>query len=89
LPKDLPEYFEIDVSGLDVDDMLYLSDIKVPDGVEVIELSHGEEHDQPIVSIHVIKEQVVEEEVVAAPEVPATEGAAPAAGDADAKPDAD
>jgi large subunit ribosomal protein L25 len=89
LPKDLPEYFEIDVSGLDVDDMLYLSDIKVPDGVEVIELSHGEEHDQPIVSIHVIKEQVVEEEVVAAPEVPATEGAAPAAVDADAKPDAD
>ncbi|HEX9853264.1 MAG TPA: 50S ribosomal protein L25/general stress protein Ctc, partial [Woeseiaceae bacterium] len=38
LPKDLPEYFEVDVSGLDIDDMLYLSDIKVPAGVEIIEL---------------------------------------------------
>jgi large subunit ribosomal protein L25 len=80
LPKDLPEYFEIDVSGMDIDDMLYLSDIKVPPGVEIIELSHGEEHDQPIVSIHVIKEQVVEEpEAVPADAVPA-EGVAPAAG---------
>ncbi len=79
LPKDLPEYFEVDVSGLDIDDMLYLSDIKVPAGVEIIELSHGEEHDQPIVSIHVIKEQMIEEPVVAAAEVTPAEGAAPAA----------
>ncbi|MDH4047591.1 MAG: 50S ribosomal protein L25/general stress protein Ctc [Gammaproteobacteria bacterium] len=82
LPKDLPEYFEVDVSALDVDDMLYLSDIKVPEGVEIIELTHGEEHDQPIVSIHVIKEQVIEEPEAVAEE-PA-EGEAPAA-TADAK----
>jgi large subunit ribosomal protein L25 len=81
LPGDLPEYFEIDVSGLDVDEMLYLSDIKIPAGVEIIELSHGDEHDQPIVSIHVIKEQVIEEPV-AADSVPADAGeAAPAADD--------
>jgi large subunit ribosomal protein L25 len=79
LPKDLPEYFEVDVSGLDIDDMLYLSDIKVPAGVEIIELAHGEEHDQPIVSIHVIKEQVIEEPVVATVEAAPAEGVAPAA----------
>jgi len=86
LPKDLPEYFEVDVSALDVDDMLYLSDIKVPEGVEIIELTYGEEHDQPIVSIHVIKEEVIEEPEAVA-EVPA-EGAAPEA-DTEAKPDED
>lgn len=80
LPGDLPEYFEIDVSGLDVDEMLYLSDIKVPAGVEIIELSHGTEHDQPIVSIHVIKEQAVEE-TEAADAAPADAAAVPVAGD--------
>jgi large subunit ribosomal protein L25 len=87
LPKDLPEYFEIDVSGMDVDDMMYLSDIKVPEGVEIIELTYGEEHDQPIVSIHVIKEQEIEEEVVA-PEAVPVEGAA-AADEAASKDDED
>jgi large subunit ribosomal protein L25 len=84
LPANLPEYFEVDVSGMDVDDMLYLSDIKVAAGVEIIELAHGEEHDQPIVSIHVIKEQAIEEPVVA--EVAPADGVAPAA-DADGKSD--
>jgi len=62
LPKDLPEYFEVDISHLELDDMLYLSDIKVPEGVELPELAHGEEHDHAIVSIHVMKAAAVEEE---------------------------
>jgi large subunit ribosomal protein L25 len=86
LPRDLPEYFEVDVSGLDIDDMLYLSDIKVPSGVEIIELSHGKEHDQPIVSIHVIKEQIIEEPVAVVAEAVPAEGAAPEA-DTESKPD--
>lgn len=63
LPKDLPEYLEVDISALELDDMLYLSDIKVPDGVEIVDLMHGEEQRQPIVSIHLIKEEIIEEEV--------------------------
>lgn len=35
LPKDLPEFVEIDVSGLDVGDHLELKDIKLPAGVEL------------------------------------------------------
>lgn len=62
LPKYLPEYFEIDISGLELDEMLHLSDIKVPEGVEIVELTHGEGHDQPIVSIHVVKVAPIEEE---------------------------
>ena len=63
LPKDLPEYFEVDIEDLELDQMLHLSDIKLPDGVEIPQLAQGPEHDQAIVSIHVIKVQVIEEEV--------------------------
>ena len=74
LPKDLPEYLEVDISHLDLDDMLYLSDIKTPEGVELTELAHGEEHDHAIVSIHVHKAAPIEEEAVAEAEE-AVEGA--------------
>jgi len=63
LPKDLPEYFEVDISELELDAMLHLSDIKLPEGVEIPELAQGPEHDHAIVSIHVIKVAVIEEEV--------------------------
>ncbi len=63
LPRNLPEYLEVDISRMELDDMLHLSDLKVPEGVEIVELSHGDEndHDQPIVAIHVIKVVEVEE----------------------------
>jgi large subunit ribosomal protein L25 len=78
LPKYLPEYFEVDVAALDVDDMLHLSDIKLPEGVEIPELAQGPEHDHAIVAIHVIKATVVEEE---AEEAAVDAAAVPAATD--------
>jgi len=81
LPKDLPEYFEVDIVELKLNEMLHLSDIKVPEGVEIPELAQGPEHDHAIVSIQLIKvvEEVEEAEVeeAAEGETPA-EGAAPA-----------
>ena len=71
LPKDLPEYFEVDISALQLDEMLHLSDIKMPESVEIPQLALGPEHDQAIVSIHVIKAAPVEEDIV---EVAAVEG---------------
>lgn len=77
LPKDLPEFLEVDVSALELDGMLHLSNIKLPSGVEIPELAQGPEHDQAVVAIHVIKAAPVEE---AAPEEAAEpEEAAPAA----------
>jgi len=64
LPADLPEYMEVDMSALDVGDSLHLSDIQVPKGVELVELSHGEEHDSAIANIHMPRAAVEEEEVV-------------------------
>ncbi|MCH7538209.1 MAG: 50S ribosomal protein L25/general stress protein Ctc [Proteobacteria bacterium] len=64
LPKDLPEYLEVDVAELELDAMLHLSDIKLPKGVEIPQLAQGPEHDHAIVSIHVIKAAPVEEEEI-------------------------
>jgi large subunit ribosomal protein L25 len=79
LPKDLPEFIEVDVSGLSLNQSLHLSDLKVPEGVQLWELAHG--RDSTVVSVHMPRaEEEPEPTAVAAPvegEVPA-EGAAPA-----------
>jgi large subunit ribosomal protein L25 len=63
LPRDLPEYFEVDIENLDLNEMLYISDITLPEGVEIPQLAQGPEQNRPIVSIAFIKEVVIEEEV--------------------------
>ena len=42
LPKDLPERLEVDVEALELDDMLYLEDIELPEGVEISLLTQEE-----------------------------------------------
>jgi len=73
LPKDLPEYLEIDLGALEVGDTIHLSQVKLPEGVEVPELKLGPTHDVAIAVARYVKEEI-EEEVVAeegAAEVPA------------------
>ena len=62
LAKDLPEFIEVDVSGLGVGEVLHLSDIKLPEGVEFTELTKGEGHDLAVVSVHARKGAGAEEE---------------------------
>ena len=50
LPKDLPEYIEVDMGAMQLNDMLHLSNLKVPAGVECVDLTHG--RDPAVVSIH-------------------------------------
>ena len=83
LPKHLPEYLELDISKLELDDYMYMTDIPLPEGVEIPELAHADEQAQPIVSIHVIKEEVIEEEVEELIEGEVPEGEVPV-GDEDA-----
>jgi len=52
LPKHLPEYIEVDIAALELGHTLHLSDLKLPEGVSLVELAHGEGHDQPVVAIH-------------------------------------
>ncbi|MAT66033.1 MAG: 50S ribosomal protein L25/general stress protein Ctc [Gammaproteobacteria bacterium] len=60
--KDLPEYIEVDISGLGLNEAIHLSDLKLPAGAQVTELLKGEEHDLPVVTIHPRKGGGEEEE---------------------------
>jgi large subunit ribosomal protein L25 len=71
LPKDLPEYLEIDLSGLNIGDIVHLSEIKLPAGVEIPELKLGKEHDVAIVIAKHGKEEVEEPTEAPAADVPA------------------
>ena len=44
LPSQLPEYLEIDVSGMEIGDLFRLSDIKLPEGVIIFDLDMEEGH---------------------------------------------
>ena len=55
LPKDIPEFIDVDLSELHIGDIVHLSDLKMPVGVEVLELRQGEEHDRAVASIHARK----------------------------------
>ena len=51
LPKDLPEYIEVDMVSLDVGDSVHLSELALPEGVHVMALAHNPDNDQPVVSV--------------------------------------
>ncbi|OOG23297.1 50S ribosomal protein L25/general stress protein Ctc [Thioalkalivibrio denitrificans] len=62
LPKDLPEFISVDVAKLNVGDSLHLSEIALPDGVTIVALSHGPDHDLPVVSVLKPRGTALEEE---------------------------
>jgi len=61
LASDLPEYIEVDLADVDVGQILHISDLKLPKGVESVALSHGADHDLPVVSINKAKGGETEE----------------------------
>jgi len=63
LPRDLPEYIEVDVAALDLGDALHLSDISVPDGVAITALVHGGDPAQSVVSVQLPRVEVEPEEL--------------------------
>ncbi len=95
LPKDLPEFIEVDLGALDVGGIVHLSELKLPEGVAIPELRLGKEHDLAVAIAKEVKEEVeptpaeadaaaVAVAGAAAPAAgaaaPAAPGAAPAAG---------
>lgn len=78
LPGDLPESIDIDMTNVEIDQIVHLSDLQLPKGVTLTAFAHGgdeHEHDLPVVAIHAPK-VVVEEEEEGAPEAPAAPEAA-------------
>ena len=81
LPDDLPQFIEVDLVGMELNDTLHVNDLALPKGVEPISRL---KHENPaVVSVHVPKEIVIEEEAAA----PVTEiiGEVPAEGEAAAE----
>lgn len=88
LPKHLPEFLTLDVAELDLNKNLHLSDIPLPEGVEILALAAGVENDRPVVSIHTVREEVEEAAAATAEGAVAEGAAAPAEGGAAAAPGA-
>jgi large subunit ribosomal protein L25 len=84
LPKDLPEYIEVDVGPMQLNDMLHIRDLKLPAGVEVPGFAANTDSDLPVVHVHVLR--VVEEPAPEAAAAAAEGAAAPAAGEKAAAP---
>ncbi|MBS0194606.1 MAG: 50S ribosomal protein L25/general stress protein Ctc [Proteobacteria bacterium] len=76
LPKDLPEFITVDLSVLDVGDIVHLSQITLPAGVEIPALKLGKEHDVAVVIAKHAREEVEPAAEVSA-DVPASQQAAP------------
>jgi large subunit ribosomal protein L25 len=69
LPKDLPEFIELDLGNLKAGEIVHLSQLTLPKGVEIAALHLGADHDIAVVTANTVKEE--------AEEAPA-EGGAPA-----------
>jgi large subunit ribosomal protein L25 len=76
LPKDLPEFIEVDLADLELGDSRHLSDLKLPEGVEIPELKLGKEYDHTVVSAQAVREEVEEAPAEAGAEAAPAEGAA-------------
>ena len=52
-PKDLPEFIEVDLAEVELDQVVHLSDLKAPKGVTFVALAH--DSDLPVASINKAK----------------------------------
>ncbi|QLF92596.1 50S ribosomal protein L25/general stress protein Ctc [Pseudomonas sp. ABC1] len=55
LPQNLPEFIEVDLSNVEVGQIVHLSDLKLPKGVELVALAHG--NDLAVANIHASRVQ--------------------------------
>jgi len=63
LPKDLPEYIEVDLTNIKLNEIVHLSDLVLSEGVELVALAHKDtERNLPIVSVHLLRGAKAEEE---------------------------
>jgi large subunit ribosomal protein L25 len=82
LPKDLPEFIEVDISGLSINESIHLSQLKIPEGVTLVDLAKD---DVAVVAIHSPRAEEPEPTAAAAGAAPAeAAAAAPAAAGGDA-----
>jgi len=52
LPADLPEFIEVDMIDVSIEQIVHISDLKLPKGVESVALLQGTDHDLPVAAVH-------------------------------------
>lgn len=77
LPKDLPEFLEVDLAALELGDSVHLSQVNLAKGVEFVQLAHG--NDATVAAIAKTRGSIADEEDEAAAATATTDEAAPAA----------
>jgi len=66
LPGVLPEYIEVDMAEIEIGGSVHLTDIVVPEGIEILALTHGEDHNLPVAQIMLTRSSASDDEEVAA-----------------------
>ena len=79
LPKDLPEYVEVDMAALGIGESVHLSELALPEGVRLMALAQNPDNDPPIVSVQHPQKLADEGEGEAPAEEDASEAPAPGA----------
>ncbi|MEW5309505.1 MAG: hypothetical protein WDW38_001391 [Sanguina aurantia] len=79
LPKDIPEFIELDLGALNEGDIIHLSQLTLPANVEIPALALGDTHDIAVVTAAVVKESAADAAEDAAAEAEAAAAAAVAA----------
>jgi len=87
LPKDLPEYIEVDMAEIDLGVGIHLTDLKLPEGSEIAALLHGGDAAQIVATVHIPKVIVEVEDELEAEAGEEAEAGDAEAGDAEATPD--
>lgn len=73
LPDHLPEYIEVDIADLGLDEAYHLSDLRLPEGVTLTAFAYDAEHDTSVVSIYAPR-KATEEDLAEGEQAEAEEG---------------
>lgn len=60
--KDLPEYIEVDMANVELEQTVHMSELKLPKGVELTADISDSAHDHPVVAVHMPKKEAATEE---------------------------
>lgn len=64
LPKDLPEYIEVDIANVNLGESVHLADLQMPPGVQITSVMHGGDDGLAVVQVVTPRAAPVEEDIV-------------------------
>jgi large subunit ribosomal protein L25 len=62
LPADLPEYLEVDMANIELGQIVHLSDLQLPKGVELFQRVQNPDYDAPVATLATPRGALTDEE---------------------------